>query len=66
MARRDAVRMEREGVALCALVVVTLAAWMAGWAWLVVPGTLGILGLAAATVGADTRAAGDWRPTDRG
>lgn len=62
MDHRDALkRIERRGLVLCVLVVATFAAWMAGWAWLAAPGAMGVLGLAAATIGADTRAAGDWR-----
>lgn len=55
---------EREGAALIALLLLTFAASMAGWAWLAGLGALAVLGLAAATVGADTRTAGDWRRVD--
>jgi hypothetical protein len=37
-----------------------VTAWMAGWTWIAAPSVLGILGLAAIAIGADSRRAGDW------
>jgi hypothetical protein len=57
-------RAERErlaGMAMAVVFVVMLTALMAGWVWIAAPAVLGILGLAASAVGADSRRAGDWR-----
>ena len=51
-------------MAMTSLLVGTVAAWMAGWTWIAVPSVLGILGLAAIVIGADSRRAGDWRRAD--
>ncbi|MGZ5291334.1 MAG: hypothetical protein ACXWXQ_07500 [Actinomycetota bacterium] len=53
----------RAGLLLCCLLTATIAGWAAGWTWLAVPAALGTLGVAAAAVGADSRAPGDWRRT---
>jgi hypothetical protein len=53
----------RHGLLVCSLLVVAVAAWAAGLAWLAVGAALGVLGSAAAAIGADSREPGDWRPT---
>lgn len=54
-------RRRRVGLAMSAVLIGAVVALMAGWTWVAVPGALGILGLAAAAVGADTRRTGEWR-----
>jgi CHASE2 domain-containing sensor protein len=49
------------GLAMTSVLVGTVAAWMAGWTWIAALSVLGILGLAAIAIGADSRRAGDWR-----
>jgi hypothetical protein len=49
---------------MASVLVGTVAAWMAGWTWIVAPSVLGILGLASIAIGADSRTAGDWRRTE--
>jgi CHASE2 domain-containing sensor protein len=60
-ASRRAGREGLAGLALASLLVGTVAAWMAGWTWIAVPSVVGILGLAAIAIGADSRRAGDWK-----
>jgi hypothetical protein len=51
----------RRGLLLCSLVLVVLVSMVAGWALVAVPAALAALGLAAAVVGVDSRASGDWK-----
>jgi hypothetical protein len=60
-ASRRAGREGLAGLAMASVLVGTVAAWMAGWTWIAAPSVLGILGLAATAVGADSRRSGDWR-----
>ena len=53
----------RQGLLICSLLVVASAAWAAGLAWLAVAAAVGVLGVAAAAIGVDSRQPGDWRPT---
>lgn len=58
--RREGMRLDRAGLALCCLIVAAALAWAAGWPWIAAPAALAILGVAAYAVGADSRAPGDW------
>ena len=49
------------GLAMTSVLVGSVTAWIAGWTWIAAPSVLGILGLAAIAIGADSRRAGDWR-----
>ena len=49
------------GLAMTSVLVGNVGAWMAGWTWIAAPSVLGMLGLAAIAIGADSRRAGDWR-----
>ena len=60
-ASRRAGREGLAGLAMTSVLVGTVAAWMAGWTWIAAPSVLGILGVAAITIGEDSRRAGDWR-----
>lgn len=63
-ASRRAGREGLAGLAMASLLVGTVAAWMAGWTWIAAPSVLGILGLAAIAIGADSRRSGDWRQAE--
>jgi hypothetical protein len=51
----------RTGLLLCCLIALVPVAWAAGWGWLSLLAALATLGVAAASVGADSRAPGDWK-----
>lgn len=53
----------RLGLLLCSLVGIGALGLAAGWAWLLAPTGLGMLGVAAAAIGVDSRLSGDWSRT---
>jgi hypothetical protein len=57
---RSLSRIARSGLLVCSLVCVAALGMAGGIAWLWVPAALATLGAAAAAVGVDSRAPGDW------
>lgn len=51
----------RSGLLLCSLILVFLVSVVAGWTLIAVPAAFAALGVAAAVVGVDSRAPGDWK-----
>jgi hypothetical protein len=48
------------GMWVSGLGLVTLLAWIAGWAWLAAAAGLALFAVAAAAAGVDSRRPGDW------
>jgi hypothetical protein len=52
--------MARSGLLILALLPLAVVGLVLAWAWVAVPTALGLLGVAAEAIGADSRAPGDW------
>lgn len=58
--RRPLRPLTRAGMWVSGLGLVTLLAWIAGWAWLAAAASLTLFAVAAAAAGVDSRRPGDW------
>jgi hypothetical protein len=54
----------RSGLLVCLLLPLAVAGWVLSWTWVAVPAALGVLGIAAGAIGADSRLPGDWTRPD--